>query len=294
MKGFAASHLNLDERHGTYAAAMLADAALRVMLLWALLLLVRHHPALLVLVPALAAGVIAGCISGAWRSGRLPISDSLPVGPLLLTHRSFLLPLLLFAFTTWVTGVSDRYFLLQRVGGVATGLYAALYGMFSTPFAILSMTLIQVFRPRLSFHHAIAPEGEAYRTTHSHFLILGIASAVVLAVALWLARSLLLNLMLRPEHAELFPYLPLLLFGQIAFVIGQLMEQGFYIRRRMSPIVIKQSVGACVALGLMTALIPRFGVRGAFLACLGYYTIECLCGAILVFRDSFLTRKEIV
>jgi len=284
MKGFTLSHLNLAERHGVFAATTLAEAALRLGLLWGLLPLAGHHPALLVAVPALASGLVALVLNGAWRKDLAPWSRAIPLVPLLQEHQTFLLPLLLLAITTWIMGLSDRYFLLQRVGGTATGLYAAVYGIFSTPFAILVGTLIQVFRPRLSVHASKRGGAIAYARVHRQFLTLGLISTFLLAILLWSARPLLLRLMLRSEHAPLFSFLPLLLVGQVAFAIGQLIEQGFYIRQQMGRLVIKQIIGAIAALFLMGLLIPSRGVQGAFLACAGYYTIECLCGVVLFVR----------
>lgn len=285
LRGLALNHFNLDERHGAYAATTLADAALRLVLLQAAYSLAGPHPSLLLVVPILATATGVAVLRKTWWPGHAPVTHSLPLSTLLATHRGFLLPIVLFGFTTWVTGLSDRYFLLQWTGSKTTGLYAALYGLFSTPFAILSASMIQVYRPKLTFHHAHSHGGTPYRKLQRHFLVTGIAASAGLALALWLSRGMLLGFMLRQEHAFLLPHLPLLLLAQVAFASGQLLEQGFYIRNLMSAVVVKQALGAVSALLLMGLLVPAMGVRGAFVACAGYYAIECLCGLVLHLRN---------
>jgi O-antigen/teichoic acid export membrane protein len=281
MKSFALNHLNLREKHGIYAAATLGDAGLRLLLLWWLLPHMGGDPAILLVVPILGSTAITLLVSRSlWQTGKQ--TAAIPsLLALCRAHGAFLGPILIIAVTSWVTGLADRYFLLHWAGKAETGRYAAVYGLFGTPFTLLVATLVLVFRPRLSLH-ASAPEGRrAYRVTYRQFFLLGSGGTLALAATLWFLRHPLGHLMLRPEHEALFPMLPFLLSGQVFLAVGQLFEQEFYIQRRMAFIVIKQCVGFTAALGLMVLLIPSNGIWGAMVACAGYYGIECLSGLVL-------------
>lgn len=277
MRSYALNYINLREKHSVYAVATLGDAGLRLVLLWWLLPRMGGDPATLLVVPILSSTAITLLLSlSGGRAREQATADTLSLRSLCCAHRAFLGPLMLIAVTSWVTGLADRYFLLHWSGKATTGEYAAVYGLFATPFTLLVATLLLVFRPRLSLH-ASAPEGgEAYRASYRRFFLLGSSGAVVLAATLWVLRYPVGRLMLRAEHEALLPMLPFLFAGQIFLVVGQLLEQEFYIQKRMALIVIKQGVGFTAALALMALLIPSRGIRGAMIACACYYGIEGL------------------
>lgn len=281
-KSFAMNHLNLKERHTQFASALLGDAGLRLVLLRLLIPRLHGDPVTLLVAPIISSLAIS-CLIGR------PLLRAFQIGPkavslaqLCWVHRGFLAPIAIISITSWVTGLSDRYFLLHWAGKSETGRYAAVYGIFSTPFSLLAETLVLVIRPRLTMLTSKGSSSDILRAKHREFLSLWVIASCTLAAGLWTFRGVIGHYMLRPEHELCFPYLPYLLAGQIAFCLGRLVEVEFYILRLMNRVLIKQIVGFSVALIFMWFLIPSLGIKGAMMACLGYYSVECLSGFILL------------
>jgi len=285
VKSFVLVRFNLREQHGSYAAIQLGESALRIALFYLLLPLSGGRPELLVVIPTLSAAAIVFL----FRGRTLEVQDGVTVQSLLSllrAHYSFLGPVALLAFTAWVTSLSDRFLLLNWVSERETGRYAAVAGLFCTPFPLLVSSLVLVYRPRLVALAANPETRRHYATTKRQLLALGSAGAVLLALLLWLSRHLLGHVLLRPEHQTLFPLLPWLLAGQVALAVGQLFEVQLYVQNSVNLVIIKQFVGFSAALISMFILIRHYGVEGAMIACAIYYTAECLCGAVLAARKK--------
>jgi O-antigen/teichoic acid export membrane protein len=283
LKGFSLNHLNLQERHGTYAIAMLGDSLLRLLLLFIALPFGPTKPAVLLGVPVLASSFAMLLIG--WRHiprGRTTIS----LKQLIFNNYHFIIPVAGFAIASWSTGFSDRYFLLRWAGERETGLYAAVYGLFGTPFPLLVAALTQVFRPRLSRLHAGVGNESAYSRAYRNYFAFGVGGAAILALGLWSARHEIANLMLRSEHLSILRGLPWLLGGQVAMVLGLLFELEFFVKNQIRFVTVKQCAGMAAALGAMAFLIPRAGAQGAMVACTIYYSVDCLTAAALWLRAT--------
>jgi O-antigen/teichoic acid export membrane protein len=199
------------------------------------------------------------------------------------SHRAFLAPLLGLGLTGWITGVGDRYLVNLFLGAHAAGLYIGLYAIFASPFLVLNGVFMLALRPTLMRLQMEEKEGE-WKRMHRQGMAQLAGCALLLALALYLSRTLYVKLLLAPAYVAALAAAPGILAGNAIQSVGTLLELAFFLRRRSGLALLKQGTGSFTAMLLAALAIPRWGLSGAGWACLGYATLEFLIGSLLLRR----------
>jgi hypothetical protein len=201
------------------------------------------------------------------------------------THRGFLLPLLGVGVTAWVTGLSDRYLVNAFLGAHQAGIYAGIYALFSAPFLIAGTVILLSVRPRAL---CLAAEDRMDQAQILLWRYLGLMAVGValLALGLYVFRSLLVNLLLAPPYAAGLKVVPGLLIGNAILALGTILEQHFYLQHRTHLVLLKQAVGSAAALISVTTALALWGFEGAGWACPLYTSLECVAGFYFLRRNN--------
>jgi O-antigen/teichoic acid export membrane protein len=197
------------------------------------------------------------------------------VGDLAHRLRAYAWPLTALPLIGWVSGQADRYIVGAMAGVAAAGSYAALYGLASKPFLMLSasaeLTLRQPFYARLS----VADHRGAQRA-------LAVWAGGVVAAALAMALLLLLfhaefaGWLLAAEYRAHSALMAWIGAGYVLLAAAQVFERVCYACHDTRGVLGVQTAGAILSVALAAPLVWRFGIEGAAWAVPAYFGAQML------------------
>jgi O-antigen/teichoic acid export membrane protein len=164
----------------------------------------------------------------------------------------------------------DRFFLLQTAGPAALGVYAVGYRLATLVGTFSRDPLQQVWAARM-YDVARAPEAAA---------VFGRAATRILACYLFLAVGLSLfqdevtRAVAGPSYAAAAGVVSPVLLAYAFQSAADLMDAGFYVRRRTGRKLAVTLASTAVMLALYAALIPSHGAMGAAIATLGGFAFH--------------------
>lgn len=180
------------------------------------------------------------------------------------------LPLVPVLAMSWVLTVSDRYIIAWQAGAQATGLYAAAYGLITSPFIMCQGILSATLRP--VYHRAISSgnrslERRAYGTWFlATFLVCLGGLGATLILAPWVGR-----IFLAAEYRSATAFMPWLALGAALQALSQVVESILYGHKRTALLPVGYLFTALFCLAVTFALVRRHGPLGAAWAyCLTY------------------------
>jgi O-antigen/teichoic acid export membrane protein len=196
-------------------------------------------------------------------------------------------PLVPLALASWITSLSDRYFIAAWLGTAPVGVYAAAYGLGSAPFLMAQAAIELSLRPAY-FDAVSAGDRVGERGTFRLWLAstAAVCAAGVAAVLVW--RDEITALALAPRYREAAELLPWIAAGYALFALGAVFEKPCYAYKRTGLVLAIQAAGAAACLAAVPVLIHLRGLRGAAMAAPAYYGVQ-LAVAIYASRAA---RRE--
>lgn len=268
------THLNAARRQRGMALLSIADAWLR--------------PALAVLVVwafgSSAAAVLGGYLAGAvapllamylscgFDAGAGAAADVVVLRERLWRYARPLVPLPLIG---WMSAQFDRYLLAALVGLSAAGVYAALYGLASRPFLMLSAGLDLALR-QVYYGHVSGGRRDAERRFLRLWFAAVLVPAVSMAVLIGLFHRELAWLLLAAEYR---PHSHLMLWiasGYVLLAVSQVFERICYALHDTRSVALVQTAGAMLSIVVGLPLIRAFGLEGAAWAVPVYFGLQLL------------------
>ncbi len=225
---------------------------------------------------SLLLGYLAATASLLWLfrrlDGRRPHGDAEVDPELAREVRSYMLPLVPLALLSWIHSVGERYLLGGLVDVGAVGVYVAAYALVQRPLSLAPRILLTTLRPAYFEAVSSSRHGRERRTLR---LWLGTA-ALVLALAagaIYLAKDLLVSLLLAESYRGAAALLPVLAIGLSCQFLSQIFNTVSLAHKRSREVLYTEIGAALAALGGGVVLILRFGLMGAALAtCFAYLT----------------------
>ncbi len=273
---FESTLLNAARRQRAYSLWYAADAVSRPALAVAAILLFGADAVSVLLGYAAA----VACTNLAFRRATVrggPGEGAAPGAWVEEIRRSMLRyagPLVPLALLGWIISLSDRYILAGLTGPMQTGIYAAAYGLASTPFIMLDQFLALTLRP--VYFDAIAQRDR--RRERRIFLVW----LAVLAVTLLLGMALIVplagpivKLVLGEAYWGAAGLVPWIAAAYAIQAVQHLFEHPILALHQTRRLLVVHAVGAFTAVSFYFVLIPSSGARGAAIATLLSMLASC-------------------
>lgn len=186
--------------------------------------------------------------------------------------RRYALPLAPMAVVGWISSLSDRYIVAAVLGTREAGIYAAVYGLMSTPFLMAQGVIGQTLRP---VYFGVVSRGDASEERHLLRLWLTLTAAVCAsgALAVFLLQEWIARLLLGVEYREGVSLMPWIAGGNAILSVGYVFESRLYAQKRTNALLLGQGIGAIAALLFTVPLVYRCGLMGAAVACPIYFSV---------------------
>ena len=199
-------------------------------------------------------------------------------------------PLVPLALASWITSLSDRYFIAAWLGTAPVGLYAAAYGLGSAPFLMAQAAIELILRPVYFDAVSAGDRGRERRTFRLWLASTAAVGAVgVAAVLVW--RDGITRLALAPGYREAAGLLPWIAAGYALWALGAVFEKPCYAYRKTGWVLVIQAAGAAACLAAVPVLIRLRGLRGAALAAPAYFGLQL---AVAVYASRAARRGAAV
>jgi O-antigen/teichoic acid export membrane protein len=179
----------------------------------------------------------------------------------------YALPLVPLAALNWLMSVGDRYVLAGTWGTLATGLYAAAYGLGSQPFIATTALIHTTLRPVLYDAVARGDASKERRTLRTWLAIVAVTSLGGWAAMTVLARPIC-ALLLGPAYGGAATILPWIAGAYALQSVQQTFEVILYAHRGTRRLVALQGIAAATAIVFYLILVPPYGAFGAALGTL--------------------------
>jgi O-antigen/teichoic acid export membrane protein len=195
-------------------------------------------------------------------------------------------PLVPLALASWVTSVSDRYFIAAWLGTAPVGVYAAAYGLGSAPFLMAQAAIEQSLRPAY-FDAVSARDRAGERHTFRLWLSSTAAVCAVGVAAVWVWRDEITAIALAPRYREAASLLPWIAAGYALWALSTVFEKPCYAYKRTGLVLAVRGAGAAACLAAVPVLIRLRGLRGAAMAVPAYYGLQL---AVAIYASGVVRR----
>jgi O-antigen/teichoic acid export membrane protein len=279
VRSFEITFLNAARRQRDMALLTIADAWARPIAAVALVWVFGPSST------AVIGGYLAGCtlaLAGFWLRGAAPkVTTRSAAGATIavddLSHRlwAYAWPLAALPLIGWVSGQADRYLVGGFAGVAAAGLYAALYGLASKPFLMLSasveLALRQPFYGRVS-------AGDRIGAVRALAVWLGsvIAAAATLFFLFVSLHELIAHWLLAAEYRAQSSLMGWVAAGYVLLCVAQVLERVCYACHDTRGVALVQAAGALASIVIAAPLVWRYGIAGAAWAVPVYFGLQLL------------------
>jgi O-antigen/teichoic acid export membrane protein len=173
----------------------------------------------------------------------------------------------------WMSSLGDRYIIGGLLGVADAGIYAAVYGLSSSPFLIVSATAEQALRP---IYQTAVTRGDSARSLRIHRIwlavVVGVCSGgVVLFVA---AHDLIASLFVGKAYRGAASLMPWIATGYAIRGVSYVFERVCYAFGQTRRVLAIQLCAVTAALALTPAGVILFGLRGAAMAVPAYFSVQ--------------------
>jgi O-antigen/teichoic acid export membrane protein len=182
-------------------------------------------------------------------------------------------PLVPLALASWITSLSDRYFIAAWLGTAPVGVYAAAYGLGSAPFLMAQAAIELSLRPAY-FDAVSAGDRAGERRTFRLWLASTAAVGGLGTAAVLLWRDAITRLALAAGYREAAGLLPWIASGYALMALATVFEKPCYAHKRTGWVLAIQAAGAAACLASVPALIRLRGLRGAAMAVPVYFGVQ--------------------
>ncbi|MEJ5270319.1 MAG: oligosaccharide flippase family protein [Hydrogenophilus sp.] len=239
---------------------------------------------------AVVGGYFAGCLIAlaglrVAKGRSLPTADhgvgelATPEPRVIRRLWAYALPLTALPLIGWVSGQADRYLLGGMVGVSAAGLYAALYGLASKPFLLLSAS-IEIALRQPYYACVSADDAQGARRILTLWLVAVVAGSAVLWLAFLFFHAEIASLVLAAEYRAHSALMGWIAAGYVLLAAAQVMERVCYAHHDTRGVVWIQAAGAALSVIVAAPLIYRYGIEGAAWAVPVYFGAQLLIASV--------------
>lgn len=194
-------------------------------------------------------------------------------------------PLMPIALAGSVSGLGDRYVIGGILGVEAAGIYAAVYGLVSKPFLMISTALELALRQ--SYYHAVSTNDERgqHKVMSTWVLSALVASVICLGIVTFSADELT-RLLLGEKFKSGASLMPWIALGYCLFALSSPLERRAYARKRTGSVLRIQAGGA--AASVLAGMVGTYfyGILGAAWAVPVYFGCQLALAACLTRKSS--------
>ncbi|MDO9557469.1 MAG: lipopolysaccharide biosynthesis protein [Coriobacteriia bacterium] len=171
-------------------------------------------------------------------------------------------PLILLPLVGWVSGQADRYIIGGLAGLELAGIYAAVYGLASRPFLMLSngveLTLRQVYYARVS-----VGDRSGQRRVFAVWLAAVLGASLALLVTIALLHQQIASVLLASEYRVYSSLMIWIGAGYVFVGCTQVVERICYARNDTRGVTLAQIGGAALSLFIVPPMVLAYGIQGA-------------------------------
>lgn len=261
FRSFELAFLSARSDQRTVALLVVADAGARpaaaVGLVW--------------LVGESATVVIAGYLFGAiiplvcfyLRQG-IPVVAATANDAQMISERlwSYAKPLFLLPIMGWVSGQVDRYLLAAFAGLGPAGIYAAIYGIASRPFLMLTSGIEMILRQDY-YRHVSASDKVQERRIFRVWLATVLGSSLFIAFLIALFHRQIAALLVAEQYRTHSALMAWVSAGYVLFAGAQVVERICYAKHDTKGVFLIQAASSALGVIVVLPMIKFFGIDGA-------------------------------
>ena len=279
------SLLNAERRQGRYALWQAGDAWTRPLAaVVAVLMFGRTAVTVLAAHVVVSAGLVAAFSYRLWPRGTSAPADAIARSRSWDSRMwQYALPLIPLGLISWATTLGDRYIIGSTLGVADAGLYAAVYGLASSPFMIVNGTAEQALRPIYQTAVSRNDRVKARRILTLWFgSVVAVCSAGVLTFVF--AHELLASLAVAEPYRRASGLMPWIATGYAIRAASYVFERVSYAYGKTQRVLITQLCAAAATVIVTPVGIFTLGIRGAAMAVPVYFSIQFATAVILARR----------
>lgn len=280
------SLLNAARRHRPYALWVAGDAALRPLAAVLGVLLLGSAPEVVlgayVVVSVTLVLIFSRRHGGAEAASRRPYS---PVQSAALDKKlwAYAVPLIPLGVIGWISNLGDRYIIGGFLSVADAGVYAAIYGLSSSPFLMVGGTVELALRP---IHQAAVARGDQGHSQKIYRLWLISVAAVcgVGVLALVFGHRLIASLFVGAAYRHASDLMPWIGLGYAIRSVSSVFERMCYAYGQTRRVLMIQSWSVAATLVATPLGVLTLGLNGAAMAVPVYFSVQLVAAIALARR----------
>lgn len=280
------SLLNAARRHRVYALWVAGDASLRPLIAVLAVLAFGSSPAVVLgAYLAVSAALVMVFTYGAGKAAAsIPQSQS-PEESAALDKQmwAYALPLIPLGVIGWLSNLGDRYIIVGVMSVADAGVYAAIYGISSSPFMMVGGTVELALRP---VHQAAVARGDQQRS-HRMYQVWLITVAVVCGIgvlALAVGHHLVASLLVGSAYRHASDLMPWIGLGYAIRSASYVFERMCYAYGQTRRVLVIQSCAVLATIVATPLGVITLGLKGAAMAVPVYFTVQLAAAIVLARR----------
>jgi O-antigen/teichoic acid export membrane protein len=203
---------------------------------------------------------------------------------------AYALPLVPLGIVSWMSTLGDRYIIGGLLSVADAGIYAAVYGLSSSPFLIVSATAEQALRP---LYQTAVTRGDRTRSRRIHRIwlaaVVGVCSLGVVLFAM--GHDILAGLFVGKSFRSAASLMPWIATGHAIRAVSYVFERVCYAFGQTRRALAIQLCAAAAAAVLTPVGVMSFGLKGAAMAVPAYFSVQ-LAMAIFFARRTVREAPE--
>ena len=198
--------------------------------------------------------------------------------------KRYAFPLVPLAVFGWLSGMGDRYIIAEILPMSDVGLYAAIYGLSSRPFIMMSAIIEQTLRPVL--YNAISEnDAQKIESVKKRMVLITIGGVIVGVISFVLLKEIAAYLFLSAKFRSASVLMPWIALGYGFFCISTVFTRFCYAFDSTRYVLVLTVVGSLIGIVVLIPAAFFFGLSGAVFAVPVRFGIE-LALSILLSRKA--------
>jgi O-antigen/teichoic acid export membrane protein len=277
MRNFETTLLNAARKHTCYAMVSVAEAWGRpITAVFAVNILGADITSILMAYALTSSSILlfyyALAKSEVTQSEHTTFQDEIALKSLISKYSRPLVPM---SALGWMNGIGDRYLIGALLGLEAAGIYAAVYGLMSRPFLMVSGIVELTLRPLYNQLVAGQKDNEAQNLLRKWLLLVVLATGAGF-VCIALFDTVLIKILLAEKYRSGVTLMLWIAGGYVLLALSDVFVKVCYAYGYTGRILVIQVAGAVISLISAFAGIKMFGLVGAAMAVPVYF------GAMLI------------
>jgi len=280
------SLLNAARSNRSYALWVAGDAALRPLVAVVAVILFGRSPVIVLSAYLfVSAALVLIFTRGGGTSGPLSQTQHSPEEATALDRRmwAYALPLIPLGVVGWLSNLGDRYIIGGVMSVADAGLYAALYGISSSPFMMAGGTVELALRP---IHQAAVARGDQQQSQRMYriWLLMVVAVCGVGVLALAVGHQLVASLLVGKAYRHASYLMPWIGLGYAIRSASYVFERMCYAYGKTQRVLVIQCCAVVATLVVTPLGVIYFGLKGAAMAVPIYFSVQLAVAVALARR----------